>query len=577
MKGRLRLIKGQIQQMKERLTLFPLVEAKTDDWANILEDFQSLESNFYEIWSFISCLHAQNVKDEEAQLLRGLLSQEEASLRSLRTLLKNLLAELPENHFEALLQDPRIESISFHLKEMRHHAKSRMRADQEMLASDLEVDGYHAWGQFYHTVVGRMRIPFEEKGKKVMLSVGQAFNKLSHHDRKVRKKVFDEWERAWEREADLFAGILNHIAGYRLQLYKHRGWEDALVEPLEENRMKKETLEAMWEAVRAGKTHLVKYMEHKARLIGVDRLSWFDLQAPLKFRVDRFDYEKSVDFILDHFALFSSHLADFAKMAAENGWVEAEDRPNKRPGGFCSTFPASGQTRIFMTFSGTADNVLTLAHEFGHAYHQSVINDLPYFSQKFAMNVAETASAFAELIVMDAAIRHAKQEEKLFYLDNKLQRAVSFFMDIHSRFLFEKRFYEERAKGPVSQKRLCRLMVEAQQEGFSHALEDYHPHFWASKLHFYNTRVPFYNFPYTFGFLFSAGIYAEAMKNAKDFSKRYMDLLRETGRMSVEDLAFKHLGVDLTKPEFWLRAVDMVKKDVEQFIGALKGSEGTLN
>ena len=103
-------------------------------------------------------------------------------------------------------------------------------------------------------------------------------------------------------------------------------------------------------------------------------------------------------------------------------------------------------------------------------------------------------------------------------------------------------------------------------EAFADALGDYDPTFWASKLHFYITGQPFYNFPYTFGFLFSAGIYARAQKEGASFAKKYADLLRDTGRMNVEDLAAHHLGVDLRRPEFWQSAVDEVLSDVELFL-----------
>jgi oligoendopeptidase F len=139
-------------------------------------------------------------------------------------------------------------------------------------------------------------------------------------------------------------------------------------------------------------------------------------------------------------------------------------------------------------------------------------------------------------------------------------------MNIHARFIFETAFYEERKQGLVSVERLNELMVSAQKAAFKDALSSYHPHFWAAKLHFYATEVPFYNFPYTFGFLFSAGIYARARQEGPAFEEKYKALLRDTGSMTVEDLAQKHLGVDLTKPDFWQSAVDMSVEDVRQFL-----------
>jgi oligoendopeptidase F len=331
--------------------------------------------------------------------------------------------------------------------------------------------------------------------------------------------------------------------------------------------MSKDTLDAMWGVIEKSKDIFVLYLQRKAKLLGVERLSWYDVEAPVGQGSKHFSYDEGAQLIVEQFRRFSPKLADFSVKAFESGWIEAEDRPGKRPGGFCTSFPIAEETRIFMTYAGTASNVSTLAHELGHGYHQHVMNDLPALAQDYAMNVAETASTFAELIVSDAAMKSAvNEEERLTLLEDKIQRSIAFYMNIHARFLFETKFYEERAQGLVSAERLNELMVEAQKEGYQNALAEYHPHFWASKLHFYITEVPFYNFPYTFGYMFSAGIYAEAVRQGAAFEDKYVALLRDTGRMTVEELAQKHLGVDLRRPDFWQSAMDLSVADVHEFL-----------
>ena len=187
-------------------------------------------------------------------------------------------------------------------------------------------------------------------------------------------------------------------------------------------------------------------------------------------------------------------------------------------------------------------------------------------NRAYAMNVAETASTFAEMIVADAALKQAEtKDEKLFLLEDKIQRSVAMFMNIHARFLFETRFYEERKQGVVPAEKLNELMEAAQKEAFCDSLGEYHPHFWASKLHFHITGVPFYNFPYTFGYLFSLGIYARALREKADFEEKYIALLCDTASMTVEDLAMKHLGADLTERSFWEDAVRLAVQDVQEF------------
>ncbi len=555
--------------LKQRLEAgsAPATVAELEGWTPLLGEFQDLAQRNRQAGAFISCLTAQDMADEEAKLLQGRMTQIRAALSSATTLLDHQISQMPEEVFTALVERPEFADIAYPLRERRARAGMRMDPERESLAGDLAVDGYHAWGRLYNELVARVRIPWEEGGRTVHLSAGQAANKLHDPDRAVRAELFTRWEKAWGEQADLFAAALNHLAGFRIQLYRHRGWDSILTEPLENNRMKAETLEVMWEVIGRNKTIFVEYLNRKARVLGLEKLAWYDVEAPVGGAAAKFSYDEAADFIVEHFGRFSPDMADFARNAFAERWIEAEDRPGKRPGGFCTSFPLSRQSRIFMTFAGNLDNVSTLAHELGHAYHQSVMNDLPQLAQGYAMNVAETASTFAELLVSDAALQAAKSdEERLPLLAGKADRAVAFFMNIHARFLFETRFYAEREKGLVPAARLNELMVEAQKEAFRDALSTYHPHFWASKLHFYITGQPFYNFPYTFGFLFSSGVYARAQEEGQAFAQKYVDLLRDTGRMRVEDLAAKHLGVDLTKPDFWQDAVDVSVADVKQFL-----------
>jgi oligoendopeptidase F len=522
---------------------------------------------FREAESFTSCLMAENVSDKKAVQLSGRVKSSYADFLSALTQFDELLRRVPETVWQSFLQLEALQGVAFVLDERRALAKQKLPPEQESLANDLAVDGYHGWGDLYNTIVGRIRIPYEENGQVQELSAGQFFNKLHHPDLSTRHNLFKQWEESWAEQADFCADALNHIAGFRLQLYKRRGWSSVHQEPLAINRMSAETLRVMWDVIEKNKPVFVAYLQRKAKLLGLEQLAWADVEAPLGKTNKTYSYEEGAQIIIEQFRQFSPLMADFSEKAFEAGWIEVEDRAGKRPGGFCTSFPISAQTRIFMTYAGTASNVSTLAHELGHAYHQHVMNDLPALTQDYAMNVAETASTFAEMIVSDAAVKQAVDPvERLALLEDKIQRAVAFFMNIHARFIFETNFYAERTQGLVSVERLNELMAEAQKQAFNGALSDDHPHFWAAKLHFYLTDVPFYNFPYTFGFLFSAGIYSVALREGAAFEERYIALLRDTGRMTAEQLAMKHLNVDLTKPDFWQSAVEVSVEDVKQFL-----------
>ncbi|MBY0096293.1 M3 family oligoendopeptidase [Mesobacillus maritimus] len=534
---------------------------------NLISGFERAAKQLRQAGAFVSCLQAQNTLDKKATELKAKITELSASFQTVLLEFDNKLTKISETEWSKFMEDPLLKELQFVLEERRERAAEKCSAEEEALITALSTDGYHGWSQMYDLLVSSVKIHINENGEVKQLSVGQAANRFSNGNREVRKETFFEWEKAWGAKADFFAKTLNHLAGFRLNTYKQRGWEDVLKEPLDINRMKKETLDSMWSAISDQKQPFVQFLERKASLLGLEKLSWYDLDAPLGKSSTKMTYQEGADFIIDHFEKFGPEMAKFARKAFEDNWIEAEDREGKAPGGFHTFFPESSQSRIFMTYSGTPSNVSTLAHELGHGFHTYAMKDLHLLNRNYAMNVAETASTFAEMLVSDAAVKKAKtKEEKIALLEDKIQRSVALLMNIHARFLFETRFYEERRSGVISVERLNQLMEEAQVEAYGGALEDYHPLFWASKLHFFITGVPFYNFPYTFGFLFSLGIYAQALEAGDGYEEKYIELLKDTASMTVEELALKHINVNLTEKEFWEKAVKLCVDDVEEFL-----------
>lgn len=545
----------------------PLSADVANEVANVIESIKDVAVNISQASAVIACLVAANTTDKKALLLRGEIGALTARFSTAGLKIRQTLAKVVDHTWAALIESDELKKFAFVLNEWREEVSLKLSEEEESLITALGVDGYHGWGQLYDLLIGDIKVQISVDGKEQVLSVGQANNLSSHDSADVRKRSFETLEAIWGEKEDFFAAALNHLAGFRLAVYKKRGWDSVLKESLLYNRMNEKTLDAMWGAISANKAPFVDYLNAKAKMLGTEKMNWYDMGAPITTSTKRISYQEGAEFILKHFGEFGPELEAFSRKAFEEGWIESEDRPNKRPGGFCIGMPASEQSRIFMTYSGTMSNVATLAHELGHAFHTHALRPVHWMNRQYAMGVAETASTFAEMIVADAAVKAAETtEEKLALLEDKIQRSTTFFMNIHARFLFETRFYEERKTGVVPASRLNELMSEAQKDAYGDALDTTHPHFWASKLHFYMTSVPFYNFPYTFGYLFSLSIYAKALEEGEGFEEKYMALLRDTAIMSVEDLAMKHLGEDITTQEFWAKGVALCVKDVEEFL-----------
>lgn len=568
---RLEQLEKQINTYYQSVNQWDHSVSTNDELTTLIKQQETITEGFSQCNSYITALLSANVKDTQAKLLSGKLYALLPRWQSADTILSKKFAEISDNNWQTLLQTDAFSLIAFRMNEIRRDGHRLLSEAEENIINTLSLDGLNAWSSHYDTIVGTIVIPFEENGKVTDLSAGQAFNKMmGDPDPLVREKLFIAWEKAWQEKTSLLSDTLNHLDGFRLSTYKLHGMNDYLQKPLEYNRLKKETLDVMWATIQKNKQPLVDYLTRKANLFGKEKMEWQDQDAPIilgDLKEKTFTFDEAASFIIENFQKFSPKMATFAQSAFEKSWIEAEDRPGKRPGGYCTELPETQESRIFMTYSNSVNEVATLAHELGHAFHSSVMWDLPALNRDYAMNVAETASTFAELIVADATLKAAKtKEEKINLLDTKLQNALAMFMNIHSRFIFENRFYSARQEGLVSEEEITQMMVEAQKEGYHDALATYHPHFWAAKLYFFIDDVPFYNFPYTFGYLFSLGIYAYANKKGTSFEQEYIELLRDTASMTTEELAQKHLGVDLTKPDFWQAGIDMVLEDINSFM-----------
>lgn len=539
-----------------------------NDWAKLIMFLQDLAEEIDLEVNFCHCHASADVSNNDAHAGEAKGLQHWSEWEKLKGEFDALALKQSDEAWTDLLAQANMQEIAFALNWDREWAKKKLGVELESLILELSVDGYHGWNLIYDRMAGNLRAEFEEDGEMKEVSMGQLATKMSHKNRDIRKQAFEKLTEAWDSAADLAAMALNSQAGFRLAMYKRRGWDSIQMEPLHMARMNQGSLDAMWSAISKGVPNLRGYIDAKKKLLGIDNWAWYDQFSPCG-QVDRmYPYDEAADFVVKHVGGFSSDMAEFYRKAIDKRWIEAEDRSGKAGGGYCTGTGPLRQSRIFMTYAGSYENLLTLAHELGHAYHSFVLKDRPAFATSYPMTLAETASIFSELLVTDAALDSCDDpQEKLMLLDQKLQQPYTFFTDLHCRYLFDVAFYDERAKGVVSKDRLCELMVEAQKEAFGDLLDEggHHPLFWASKLHFFLTDVPFYNYPYTVGYLFAGGVYDQAKKEGSSFAEKYRALLADTGSMTTEQVALKHMGVDLSGEEFWRNAVARSLADVDTF------------
>jgi oligoendopeptidase F len=326
----------------------------------------------------------------------------------------------------------------------------------------------------------------------------------------------------------------------------------------------------MFEAIFAHIELPRRILNFKAELQKTEGVAWYDLGAPLPLGSshEKLSWEEGKTLVEQSFSQAYPLLGEYLRGVYDKNWIEWGPRSGKRPGAFCTGSLLTRESRVYMTYNDTLGDVRTLAHEVGHAFHSYIMRDVRTFAHFYPMTLAESASTFAEMLLTEGALADPNigAAQKASLLDMEASHGAIFLLDIPVRFQFEKKLYEERTSGELSVSRLKELMVETQREVFGPVLEagGEDPYFWASKLHFYITGTTFYNFPYTFGFLLSRGLYAMFQQQGSEFLLSYEKFLRLTGSDSVEGVAKRTLNCDLEAPEFWADAIRTLEAPLAQ-------------
>lgn len=502
---------------------------------------------------------------------------------------------------------PQYRKYEFSINEMLEDDIHTLSPELEGIIAKLQQTGGRAWDRLHEQLISNLKDP----------ETGKLFNELRNDayspDARLRKESWQKEIALLKQNEIAFAASLNNLKGETLSLLEERSWNCAIDRALSSSRMKKETLDALIAAIEESLPQWRKYLKAKAEYLknhnatastNCDKekgLAFYDLFAPLDGNTTsdgntntagqtetgcntatpsatnnraaseesllskNWTFDEARDYIIKEFTSFSPVMGDFAKNAFDKNWIDARVHPGKVGGAYCQDFYVQKESRVLSNFTGAFSDIITLAHELGHAFHFFCIKDKDYRNANYPMTLAETASTFAETIVKQDILKTASKEDRIKILELDLQDTCQVLVDILCRFYFERSVFEERQNGELTSEDFCRLMADAQERSYGDGLSaERHEYMWAVKSHYYSVDLDFYNFPYAFGQLFAAGLYSRYKKEGKAFVDIYCNLLSDTGSMSCEDLCFK-AGFDITKKDFWKSGIDFYINEIEQF------------
>ena len=471
------------------------------------------------------------------------------------------LAAIPD--LDSLIaSDPLFEEYRFILERKKLGSLHLLPGIGEKVMAKLKISGSNAWAELQQYLTSTVKATY--RGEEINLS---AVRNLAYSaEAEVRKDAYEAELACYRSIEDSVAYALNSLKLETLNECELRGYESPLARTLEQSNMEKKTLDAMFAAIDQKLPMFRRYLKAKAHALGHENgLPWYDLFAPMGKSSTRFTTQDARDYLVELFSHFDDELSDMVARAFDEEWIDFYPRSGKAGGAFCSGVSCIGQSRILTNFDGTLGDVVTLAHELGHAFHNQCIADHRPLNHDYSMPVAETASTFNECVVMNHAIAQAADDaEKLNLIESQLQDVTQIIVDIYSRYRFEDAVLRRRKEEFMGAAELCRIMLQAQADSYGDGLDSAlrHPYMWLCKSHYYGST--FYNFPYAFGGLFARGLYAKYAQEGASFVPIYKKLLHTTTVATAEDAA-KVAGIDLTDKEFWLSALAEVEEKIDMF------------
>lgn len=533
----------------------------------LLEELEGLSA---QMMIFCELRGAADTRDKDSMSYEGVLSQKRNRTRAAETKFAEYVAAR-KNLEQDIKEDAFLTSYAYLLRNMAEDNRHLLSGDVEEALAKMDISGGAAWSSLQGYLTSSVEADLG--GKKLTLS--EVRNLAYSPSKEERKAAYEAELACYDKIKDSVAYALNSIKMQDISECELRGFASPLAKTLYYARMKEETLNALLEAMTEYMPQFWRYLRLKAEKLGyADGLPWYELFAPLGKSTKRYTTEEARDYLITVFSSFSPDMVEMMKRAFAEDWIDFYPRNGKVGGAFCEALNSKKEFRVLTNFSGSFSDLVTLAHELGHGYHDFMVHDNEPLNMEYSMPVAETASTFNENVITGYAIDHTgDEEEKLALIESQLSDTAQIMCDIYSRFLFESEVVERRRDSFLFADELNEIMLDAQKKAYGNGLDEncLHPYMWVCKSHYYSADLGFYNYPYAFGGLFARGLFAKYKKEGSVFVENYKKMLKNTPVMSVEDVA-KICGIDLTDKEFWMMSLHSYDAEIDEFERLIKNA-----
>lgn len=473
------------------------------------------------------------------------------------------LNKIEPKQIEEWLKNSDVAHYKYYLERLRRYRPYELSEDVEEVLMEKSVTSSSAWVRLNEETSSRMVYTVDGKN----YNDAEMTKLLLDKNPLIREKAGKEINRVSRENTPLMTFIYNMIVKDKAIEDDKRGFKKPISERNLSENVKDEVVEALANTVRSNYKNIShRFYKLKAKWLGVEKIQYWDRNAPLPFGEDtHYSWEESTKIVLDAYGRFSPKLRKVAEDFFSHNWIDVPPRDGKRSGAFASGVSTTLHPFLFLNFVGKQNDVLTLAHELGHGCHMRLREKNGDLTEYSRMTFEEVASVFGEMMTFQSLLEHTTDDKaKLCLIASKVNDMINTACRQIAFHFFETRVHDERKNGELSSERLAQIWREEMQAylGDSVVVDENSSYIWSQVGHFF--YLPFYVYAYSFADCLVNSLYQVSQEGSvKDFPEKYLDFLAKTPLFSGEEL-LKPFGLNPENPDFWNKGLGLISHYLDE-------------
>ncbi|MEM8790228.1 MAG: M3 family oligoendopeptidase [Pseudomonadota bacterium] len=542
-----------------------LANLSGDELAAAIETSEQTSQTLGRIMSYAGLRYYQNTVDPERAKFMGDMQGKLTEITQPSVFFSLELNRLSENRLNEMLDESAaLRRYNPWLRRLRAMQPYQLSDELEKFLHDQSTVGAAAWNRLFDETMADMS--FEIEGEDTPLPLEAVLNMLSDSDRARRELGGKALAAKLDENIRLFTLITNTLAKEKSIEDRWRGLPAPDTGRHLANDVEAEVVDALREAVQAAYPRLShRYYAMKAKWMGLDKLEFWDRNAPLPETDDRvIGWDEARDTVLAAYSAFAPRMAELAEPFFDNGWIDAEVKPGKAPGAFAHPTVTNVHPYVMLNYLGKTRDVMTLAHELGHGVHQRLAAGQGELLSSTPLTLAETASVFGEMLTFRRLLdAETDQTKRKMLLAGKVEDMINTVIRQIAFYDFERRVHAERQNGELTSDQFGKIWMEVQAESLGPAINlgDGYETFWAYIPHFIHS--PFYVYAYAFGDGLVNALYAVYENGESGFQDKYFDMLAAGGTRHHKEL-LSPFGLDATDPAFWDHGLSLIERFIDE-------------